>query len=48
MSHTHQSKQNSMLEYKYWFQKNNFMSAFLSEKSKEIINKLKDNGNSNR
>jgi len=48
MTHTHQSKQNSMLEYKYWFQKNNFMSTFLNEKSKEIINKLKNNGNSNR
>ena len=39
MSHTHQSKQNSMSEYKYWFQKNNYMGTFLNKRSKDIINK---------
>lgn len=40
MNHTRQSKQNSMSEYKYWFQKNNYMAQFLSDNSIEIINKI--------
>ena len=41
MSHTQQSKQNSQSEFKYWFEKNNYPAEWLSEKSKEIIKKLK-------
>lgn len=49
MTHTRQSKQNSMLDYKYWFQKNNYMAKFLDDKSIEIINKInKKYENSNR
>jgi hypothetical protein len=40
MTHTRQLKQNSMSEYKYWFQKNNHMAQFLNDKSIEIINKI--------
>ena len=47
MSHTRQSKLNSMSDQ--WFQKSNYMSKFLSDKSIEIINKInKKHGNSNR
>lgn len=42
MSHTRQSKQNSTSEFEYWFNKNNYMSKFLSEQSKQIIEKLKN------
>ena len=42
MSHTHQSKQNSTLENEHWFQKNNYMSKFLSKRSRDIIKKIKD------
>ena len=37
-----QLKQNSMLEYKYWFQKNNHMGKFLSKESLNIIKSIKD------
>jgi predicted transcriptional regulator len=47
MNHTHQSKQTSTSDL--WFQKNNYMSQFLSDKSIEIINKInKKYGNANR
>ena len=42
MNHTHQSKENSTSEYEPWFSKNNYMSKFLDERSKRIINKLKN------
>lgn len=42
MSHTQQSKQNSQSEFEYWFKKNNYPAEWLSEKSKEIINRLKN------
>lgn len=42
MSHTQQSKQNSQSEFKYWFEKNNYPGKWLSEKSKEIIKKIKN------
>ncbi len=29
-----------MSEYKYWFQKNNFMGNFLNDKSLKIIDKI--------
>ena len=29
-----------MSDYKYWFQKNNFMGKFLNNKSLEIIDKI--------
>lgn len=35
-----QSKQNSTLEFEYWFKKNNYMGEFLSKKSLNIIDKL--------
>jgi hypothetical protein len=31
-----------MSEYKYWFQKNNYMGEFLSEKSLNIIKSIQD------
>lgn len=37
-----QSKQNSMSEYRYWFQKNNHMGKFLNEKSLNIIKSIQD------
>lgn len=43
MSHTPQSKQNSTLEFEYWFKKTNYMSKFLNQRSKDIIKKLKEN-----
>ena len=39
MSHTQESKEN-LQSNNLWFQKSNYMGKFLSEKSKEIINKL--------
>ena len=39
MSHTQESKPLSQSD-KLWFQKSNYMSQFLSKKSKQIINKL--------
>lgn len=42
MNHTHQSKENSTSDYEPWFVKSNYMSKFLSEESKKIINKLKN------
>jgi len=38
MSHTHQSKPTSTSDL--WFQKNNYMSKFLSDRSIEIINRI--------
>ncbi len=38
MSHTRQSKLTSTSDL--WFQKNNYMAKFLSDKSIEIINKI--------
>lgn len=38
MTHTHQSK--PTLTSGLWFQKNNYMAKFLSDKSIEIINKI--------
>ena len=37
-----QSKQNSTSEFKYWFEKNNYMGQFLSEESLNIIKSLKN------
>jgi len=42
MTHTRQSKENSMSEYEFWFKKNNYMGKFLNDKSKAIIKKLKN------
>ena len=44
MTHTQQSKRHSQSDTKFvfWFQKNNYMSKFLNEESKEIIKKLKN------
>jgi len=42
MSHTHQSKQNSTSDSEFWFSKNNYMSKYLSDKSKDIIKKIKE------
>ena len=41
MTHTHQSEQSSTSDSDIWFKENNYMSQFLNEKSKAIINKLK-------
>jgi len=38
MSHTRQSKLTSTSDL--WFQKNNYMSKFLSDRSIEIINRI--------
>jgi len=47
MSHTHQSKLTSTSDL--WFQKNNYMAQFLSDKSIETINKInKKYENANR
>lgn len=40
MNLTNQLKQSLMSEYKYWFQKNNFMGNFLNDKSLKIIDKI--------
>ena len=49
MSHTQQSKQNSMSEYEPWFKKTNYMAKFLNAHSREIIKKLNNEyKNSNR
>ena len=49
MTPTHQSKQSLMSEYRYWFQKSNYMAQFLNAHSREIIKKLNDEyRNSNR
>jgi len=42
MSHTQPSKQNSTSEFDYWFKKNNYMSKFLTEHSRKIIEKHKN------
>lgn len=42
MTRTRQSKQSSTSEFEYWFSKNNYMSNFLNEQSKQIIEKLKN------
>jgi predicted transcriptional regulator len=42
MTHTHQSEQSSTSDSDVWFKKNNYMSKFLSEDSKRIINKIKE------
>jgi len=41
MTHIPQSKPRSQSDTEPWFQKNNYMSRFLSEDSKRIINKIK-------
>lgn len=43
-----QSKQNSTLEFEYWFKKNNYMGKFLNKESLNIINKLNQNGNNTK
>jgi hypothetical protein len=46
MTHTHQSKPHSQSDInEYWFKKTNYMSKFLSENSKKIINKIKSKKN---
>ena len=42
-----QSRQNLTSEYKYWFQKTNYMGKFLSKKSLNIIKSI-INGNKNK
>ncbi len=42
MNHTHQSKPHSQSDTELWFKKSNYMSEFLSEGSKRIINKIKE------
>jgi hypothetical protein len=48
MNHMKQSKQNSTLEYEPWFKITNYMSKYLNDHSREIINKLNKNENTNR
>ena len=42
MTHTPQSKPHFQSDTEPWFQKNNYMSRFLSEESQKIINKIKE------